>query len=45
MNFQQKLHDNINDALRSNSNILRELDFIFAKGKYASSLNAIKPDV
>lgn len=39
-----KVHDNI-DALRSNSNILRELDFIFAKGKYASSLNAIKPAV
>ena len=39
-----KVHDNI-DALRSNSNILRELDFIFAKGKYASSLNAIKPVV
>ena len=39
-----KVHDNI-DALRSNSNILRELDFIFAKGKYASSLNAIKPTV
>ena len=39
-----KVHDNI-DVLRSNSNILRELDFIFAKGKYASSLNAIKPTV
>ncbi len=39
-----KVHDNI-DALKSNSNILRELDFIFAKGKYASSLNAIKPTV
>lgn len=39
-----KVHDNV-DVLRSNSNILRELDFIFAKGKYASSLNAIKPCV
>lgn len=39
-----KVYDNV-DALRSNSNILRELDFIFAKGKYASSLNAIKPCV
>ena len=42
--LSSKVHDNI-DALRSNSNILRELDFIFAKGKYASSLNAIKPAV
>lgn len=39
-----KVYDNV-DTLRSNSNILRELDFIFAKGKYASSLNAIKPHV
>lgn len=39
-----KVHDNI-DVLRSNSNILRELDFIFAKGKYASSLNGIKPNI
>lgn len=39
-----KVHDNI-DALRSNANILKSLDFIFAKGKYASSLNAIKPNV
>ena len=42
--LSEKVHDNI-DILRSNSNILRELDFIFAKGKYASSLNAIKPNV
>lgn len=39
-----KVYENI-DALRSNANILRELDFIFAKGKYASSLNAIKPSI
>ena len=39
-----KVYDNI-DILRSNADILRELDFIFAKGKYASSLNAIKPSV
>ena len=39
--LSEKVHDNI-DILRSNSNILREL---FAKGKYASSLNAIKPNV
>ena len=39
-----KVYDNI-DILRSNADILRELDFIFAKGKYASSLNATKPTV
>ena len=42
--LSEKVYENI-DALRSNANILRELDFIFAKGKYASSLNAIKPNV
>lgn len=39
-----KVHDNI-EEVRNNSNILKELDFIFAKGKYASALNAILPVV
>lgn len=43
-NLSSKVHDDI-DIITSNANILRELDFIFAKGKYASSLNAIKPSV
>ena len=42
--LSSKVYDNI-DTIKSNSNILRELDFIFAKGKYASDLNAIKPTV
>ena len=42
--LSSKVYDNI-DTIKSNSNILRELDFIFAKGKYASALNAIKPTV
>jgi len=39
-----KVHDNI-EEVRNNSNILKELDFIFAKGKYASALNAVLPVV
>ena len=39
-----KVTDNIEECI-NNSNILLELDFIFAKGKYASSLNAICPEV
>lgn len=39
-----KVHDKI-EEVRNNSNILKELDFIFAKGKYASALNAILPVV
>ena len=42
--LSSKVYDNI-DIIKSNANILRELDFVFAKGKYASSLNAIKPNV
>lgn len=42
--LSSKVYDNI-DTIKSNSNILRELDFIFSKGKYASALNAIKPTV
>ena len=33
------------DTVESNYKILTELDFIFAKGKYGSSLNAICPEV
>lgn len=33
------------DICSSNFKILMELDFIFAKGKYASSINAILPEV
>jgi DNA mismatch repair protein MutS2 len=39
-----KVKDNGEQCL-SNFKILIELDFIFAKGKYASALNAIKPIV
>jgi len=39
-----KVSDNIEECI-NNSKILLELDFIFAKGKYASSLNAICPEV
>lgn len=44
MELSSKVHDNI-EEVRNNSNILTELDFIFAKGKYASALNAILPVV
>ncbi|MBB6716291.1 endonuclease MutS2 [Clostridium gasigenes] len=39
-----KVSDNIEECV-SDSKILLELDFIFAKGKYASSLNAICPEI
>lgn len=39
-----KVKDNIK-ILNSNMKILREIDFIFAKGKYASSINGIMPMV
>lgn len=39
-----KVYDNI-IPVRNNSNIIWELDFIFAKAKYASELNAICPNV
>ena len=39
-----KVQDNGEQCL-SNLKILIELDFIFAKGRYASSLNAVKPTV
>jgi DNA mismatch repair protein MutS2 len=44
MELSSKVHDNI-EEVKNNSNILTELDFIFAKGKYASALNAILPVV
>lgn len=44
MDLSNKVFDVI-DTVESNFNILTELDFIFAKGKYASSLNAICPEV
>ncbi len=37
-----KVKENVVECI-SNSKILMKLDFIFAKAKYASSLNAIKP--
>ena len=39
-----KVTEHINECL-NNSKILTELDFIFAKGKYASAINALKPNV
>ena len=42
--LSQKVKDNSEHCL-SNLKILIEFDFIFAKGKYASALNAIKPVV
>lgn len=42
--LSQKVKDNSENCL-SNLKILIEFDFIFAKGKYASALNAIKPVV
>lgn len=44
MDLSNRVYDVI-DTVESNYNILTELDFIFAKGKYGSSLNAICPDV
>lgn len=39
-----KIYDNC-IAVRNNSNIIFELDFIFAKAKYASSMNCTCPNV
>lgn len=39
-----EVYDNIEEA-NNNYKILTELDFIFAKGKYASRLNAVIPSV
>ena len=39
-----KVTEHINECV-NNSKILTELDFIFAKGKYASAINALKPNV
>lgn len=44
MDLSNKVYENI-ETVESNYKILTELDFIFAKGKYASSLNAICPEV
>lgn len=44
LDLSKKVKDNA-DQCTSNSNILIEFDFIFAKAKYASALNAIKPTV
>ena len=42
--LSEKVYENIEEA-RNNYKILTELDFIFAKGKYASKLNAVMPSV
>ena len=44
MDLSNKVYESI-DIVESNYNILTELDFIFAKGKYGSSLNGICPEV
>ena len=44
MDLSERVSLNIEDA-KSNGKILSELDFIFAKGKYASALNAICPEI
>ncbi|MDU1278268.1 MAG: endonuclease MutS2 [Clostridium sp.] len=44
MDLSNRVYENI-ETVESNYKILTELDFIFAKGKYASSLNAICPEV
>jgi DNA mismatch repair protein MutS2 len=44
MDLSNRVYENI-ETVESNYKILTELDFIFAKGKYASSLNAVCPDV
>lgn len=35
----------ISNEMLSNQDLLRELDFIFAKGKYAISINGVEPNV
>ena len=42
--LSKKVKDNI-DVCNSNMKTLLNIDFIFAKGKYASSINGIKPSV
>ncbi|MGG7176176.1 endonuclease MutS2 [Clostridium paraputrificum] len=42
--LSKKVKDNV-DSCNNNMKILLEIDFIFAKGKYASSINAIMPTV
>lgn len=42
--LSSKVKDNV-EVCNSNMKILLELDFIFAKGKYASSVNAVHPEV
>lgn len=42
--LSEKIYDEI-IAVRNNSNIVWELDFIFAKAKFASSLNCICPAI
>ncbi len=44
MELSKKLYDNITVA-KNNANILYELDFIFAKAKYASHIDATCPSV
>lgn len=44
MDLSNKVFENI-ESIESNYRIITELDFIFAKGKYASSLNGICPKV
>lgn len=44
MDLSNRVYEVI-DTVESNYKILTELDFIFAKGKYGSSLNAICPEV
>ena len=44
MDLSNKVYEVI-DSVESNYKILTELDFIFAKAKYASSINAICPEV
>ncbi|MDP4143913.1 MAG: endonuclease MutS2 [Bacillota bacterium] len=42
--LSKKIHDNIS-IVKNDADIIWELDFIFAKAKYASSINAICPIV
>ncbi|MCD3193969.1 endonuclease MutS2 [Clostridium botulinum C] len=42
--LSQKVYDNI-DVIKVNADILWELDFIFAKAKYAAKLDAICPTI
>lgn len=42
--LSREVYSNIK-IIKNNSNIIYELDFIFGKGKYASSIDAIKPAI